>query len=162
MNYEALSRRRVWSPSPAQDLSDCPPLIYAAKDALMSFATRQLGLALGPARWEARVEQMDLHTPAGWGPGAALAVLDFKQSPPAMLAVELGDPKQFTAWLMRERTGPPEPGRARVWRAAQAILVPADTKQLHSALDKLLAEGVITKEGDGLRFTGKRPSFRSL
>jgi hypothetical protein len=162
MSYETLSRRRVWSPSREQDLADCPPLIYAARDALTAFASRQLGLSLGPPRWETRVERMDLFTPAGWQPGAPLAVLDLKQSPPAILGVELETPKQFTAWLMRERAGAPEPGRPRVWKAAQAVLLPAEVKQLLSALDKLLAEGVIVKTAEGLRFTGRRPSFRSL
>ena len=165
MSYETLSRRRVWAPSRSQDLAACPPLIYAAKDVLTQFASRQLGLSLGPARWDTRVEQMDLLTPAGWRPGAPLAVLDLAPGPaPAILAVEL-DPdsaRQFTAWLMREHPAWPEPARPRVWRAAQAVLLPADVKQLQSALEKLLAEGVIEKSAAGLRFTGKRPSFKSL
>ena len=162
MSYETLSRRRVWAPSRSQDLAGCPPLIFAAKDALTQFASRQLGLSLGPPRWDTRVELMDLLTPQGWQPGAPLAVLDLVQSPAAILGVELETPRQFTAWLMRERPGPPEAGRPRVWKAAQAVLLPADVKQLHSALDKLLAEGVIEKTAVGLRFTGKRPSFKTL
>jgi hypothetical protein len=105
---------------------------------------------------------MDLSSPGGWVPGAPLAVLDLMQSPPAILGVELETPRQFTAWIMRERAGAPEPGRAVVWKAAQAILLPADVKQLLSALDKLLAEGVIVKTAEGLRFTGKRPSFKTI
>ena len=168
MSYETLSRRRVWAPSQSQDLAGCPPLIFAAKDGLTQFASRQLGLSLGPARWETRVEQMDLLTPAGWQPAGPLAVLNLAQNPPAILGVELDTPRpgeqarQFTAWLMRERPGPPEPGRPRVWKAAQAVILPADVQQLQSALDKLLAEGVIEKTPAGLRFTGKRPSFKSL
>jgi hypothetical protein len=162
VSYETLSRRRVWSPSRDQDLANCPPQILEAKDALTQFATRQLGLSLGPRRWEARVEMMDLSTPSGWQPGAPLAVLDLMQTPPAILGVELETPRQFTAWIMRERTGPPEPGRAVVWKAAQAIILPADVKQLLSALEKLLAEGVIVKSDEGLRFTGKRPSFKTI
>src|SRR5262249_13843049 len=150
------------APSRSQDLTDCPPLIFAARDALTQFATRQLGLSLGPPRWDTRVEMMDLSGPAGWGPGAPLAVLDLLQRPPAMLGVELESPRQFTAWRMRERPGPPEPGRPVVWKAAQAILLPADVKSLQSALDKLLAEGVIEKTAAGLRFTGKRPSFKNF
>ena len=163
MSYETLSRRRVWSPSQNQDLAGCPPLIFAARDALTQFASRQLGLSLGPARWDTRVEMMDLLTAQGWQAAAPLAVLDLVQGPPAILGVELDTtPRQFTAWLMRERDGPAEPGRPRVWKAAQAVILPADVKQLQSALDKLLAEGVIEKTGQGLRFTGKRPSFRGL
>ena len=162
MSYETLSRRRVWAPSRSQDLAACPPLIFAARDTLTQFASRQLGLSLGPPRWDTRVELMDLLTPAGWQPGAPLAVLDLAQTPPAILGVELDTPRQFTAWLMRERPGPPEPGRPRVWKAAQAVILPADVNQLQSALDKLLAEGVIEKTPAGLRFTGKPPSFKSL
>jgi len=157
-----LSRRRVWSPSRDQDLAGCPPQILQARDALNQFATRQLGLSPGPSRWQARVEMMDLSTPAGWQPGAPLAVLDLMQTPRAILGVELETPRQFTAWIMRERAGPPEPGRAVVWKAAQAVLLPADVTQLLSALDKLLAEGVIVKSDEGLRFTGKRPSFKGV
>src|SRR5262245_16381863 len=161
VSYETLSRRRVWAPSRSQDLAGCPPLIFAARDALTQFASRQLGLSLGPPRWETRVEQMDLLTPRGWGPGAPLAVLDLVQSPPAILGVELETPRlgeqarQFTAWLMREHPAWPEPSRPRVWKAAQAVLLPADVKQLQSALEKLLAEGVIETTAVGLRFTGK-------
>jgi hypothetical protein len=162
VSYETLSRRRVWAPSVDQNLADCPPLLFAAKDALTQFASRQLGLALGPRRWDTRVERMDLATPAGWQPGAPLAVLDLLQTPPVILGIELDQAHQFTAWIMRERAGPAEPGRPLVWKAAQAILLPAEVQQLHSALEKLLAEGVIVKTPEGLRFTGKRPAFRSL
>ena len=168
MSYETLSRRRVWAPSKNQDLAGCPPLLFAAKDALTQFASRQLGLSLGPPRWDTRVEMMDLLTAQGWGPGAPLAVLDLAQSPPAILGVELetphgaGQARQFTAWLMRERERAAESGRPRVWKAAQAVILPADVAQLQSALAKLLAEGVIEKTPRGLRFTGKRPSFKSL
>jgi len=168
VSYETLSRRRVWAPSKNQDLAGCPPLIFDAKDALTQFASRQLGLSLGPARWDTRVERMDLLTPQGWQPGAPLAVLDLAQGPAAILGVELeapgrpGQAGQFTAWLMRAREGAPEPGRPRVWKVAQAVILPADVKQLQSALEKLLAEGVIEKTPQGLRFTGKRPSFKSL
>ena len=168
MSYETLSRRRVWAPSRDQTLADCPPLILEAKDALTQFASKQLGLSLGPRRWDTRVELMDLSTPAGWQLGAPLAVLDLLQTPPVILGVELEQARQieqarqFTAWIMRERTGTAEPGRPLVWRAAQAILLPADPKQLQSVLEKLLAEGVIVKTPEGLRFTGKRPAFKSF
>ena len=162
MSYETLSRRRVWSPSRDQDLAQCPPAILDAKDALTQFASRQLGLSLGPRRWDTRVEMMDLFTAGGWQPGAPLAVLDLMQSPANILGVELETPRQFTAWIMRERVGPSEPGRPLVWKAAQAILLPAEVKQLLSALEKLLAEGVIVKTAAGLRFTGKRPSFKTI
>jgi len=162
VSYERLSRRRIWSPSREQNLANCPPEILAAKDALTQFATRQLGLSLGPRRWDARVEAMDLYTPAGWQSGTLMAVLDLIQSPPTSLAVELDTPRQFTAWLMPERSGSQEFGRAVVWKAAHAILLPAEVAPLLSALDKLLAEGVIVKTPEGLRFTGKRPSFKTF
>lgn len=160
MTYETLSRRRVWSPSHDQDLAACPPQILQARDALTQFASKQLGLSLGPRRWDTRVEMMDLSTPDGWQPGAPLAVLDFVQAPPVILGIELETPRQFTAWIMRERAGAAEPGRAMVWKAAQAVILPADMQHLNAVLEKLLAEGVIAKTLEGLRFTGKRPAFK--
>jgi len=162
MSYETLSRRRLWSPSRDQDLAACPPKILEARDTLTQFASRQLGLSLGPRRWDTRVEMMDLSTPNGWQPAAPLAVLDFVQTPQVILGIELETPRQFTAWIMRERAGVAEPGRAVVWKAAQAIILPADMKHLNAVLEKLLAEGVIAKTTEGLRFTGKRPAFKSV
>ncbi len=162
MSYETLSRRRLWAPSADQGLTDCPAAIVEAQDALAQFATRQLGLSLGPPRWRTLVEAMDVKSPEGWKPAGPLAVLDLMQSPGVILGVELENPRQFTAWIMRERPDAAEPGRALVWRSAQAIILPADVRQLQSALEKLLAEGVIEKTAEGLRFTGKKPKFRTL
>ena len=162
MSYETLARRRLWAPSPDQSLADCPPAILEAEDALTQFATRQLGLSLGPPRWEARVQVMDVKAPEGWQRAGPLAVLDLRQAPGAILGVELAGPRQFTAWIMRERPDAAEPGRPLVWKSAQAIVLPADVKQLKSALEKLLAEGVIAKTAEGLRFTGKKPAFKNL
>ena len=162
MSYETLARRRLWAPSPDQNLPDCPPAILEAKDALTQFATRQLGLSLGPPRWEARVQVMDVKAPEGWQRAGPLAVLDLKQAPGAILGVELDGPRQYTAWIMRERPDAAEPGRPLVWKSAQAVVLPADVKQLKTVLDKLLAEGVIAKTAEGLRFTGKKPAFKNL
>ena len=160
MSYETLSRR-LWSPSRDQNLAACPPKILEARDTLTQFASKQLGLSFGPRRWDTRVEMMDLSAPNGWRPAALLAVLDFVQTPQVILGIELETPRH-TAWIMRERAGIAEPGRAQVWKAAQAIILPADMKHLNAVLEKLLAAGVIVKTPDGLRFTGKRPAFKSV
>jgi hypothetical protein len=62
MIYETLSRRRLWSPSRDQNLAAWPRKILEARDTLTQFASRQLGLSLGPRRWDTRVEMMDLST----------------------------------------------------------------------------------------------------
>jgi hypothetical protein len=163
MSYETLSRRRLWAPSPDQNLADCPPAILEARDVLAQFATRQLGLSLPQVpRWEARVQSMDVKAPQGWQRAGPLAVLDLKQAPGVILGVELAGPGQFTAWIMRERPDAAEPGRPLVWKSAQAIVLPAQMTQLKPALEKLLAEGVIAKTPEGLRFTGKKPAFKKL
>jgi hypothetical protein len=161
--YETLSRRRVWAPSADQDLSGCPALIFDAREVLTQFATRQMGLSLPQApSWETRVAAMDVRAPASWPAAGPLAVLDLRQAPRAILGVQLENPRELTVWIMRERADDAEPGRPLVWKSAQAMLVPADVKQLASALEKLLAEGVIVKAADGLRFTGKKPAFKNL
>jgi hypothetical protein len=159
MSYETLARRRLWAPSADQNLADCPPALLAAKDALTQFATRQLGLSLGVPRWETRVQVMDVKAPEGWQRAGPLAVLDLQQTPGAILGVELAGPRQFTAWLMRARPDAAEPDRPLVWKSAQAVVLPADVPALTSALDRLLAEGVIAKTAEGLRFTGKTPEI---
>jgi len=163
MRYETLAGRRLWAPSAEQDVAGCPALIMEARDALTQFATRQLGLSLPMApRWETRVEAMDVRGPEGWAAAGPLAVLDLRQTPRVILGVQLESPRELNVWIMRERADAAEPGRPLVWKSAQAVVVPADVKQLASALDKLLAEGVIAKTAEGLRFTGKKPAFKNL
>ena len=160
MKYESLAQRRLWAPSNEEQPGPAPAAIVAARDALAQFATRQLGLSLGLPRWSAGIQALDVKAPLGWQPAGPLAVLDLMQTPRVLLAVELAEPAQFTAWILRERPDAAEPGRPLVWKSAQAVILPADSQQLVAMLDKLLAEGIIEKRAEGLRFTGKRPSFR--
>ena len=162
MNYQKLARRKVWATSKDQNLADCPPKIVEAREALSRFAARELGLSLGSRRWDTRLEVMDVFTPDGLERSVQVAVLDLMQAPRVILGIALESPREFTAWIMRERAAQDrnEPEGSLTWKPVQAIILPAEMKHLKALLEKLLGAGVITKTAEGLRFTGKRPSFR--
>jgi hypothetical protein len=162
MNYESLSQRRLWAPSREPVDGDVPAAVAQARDALAQFATRQLGLSLGLPRWSAQVRALDVKIGGAWQPAGPLAVLDLMQTPTALLAVALEGARQFTCWILRARPDAAEPERPVVWKSAQVVVLAAEARALTAMLDKLLAEGVLEKRAEGLRFTGKKPSFRQF
>jgi hypothetical protein len=163
MSYDTLSQRRFWAPSREAGEGDAPVPILQARDALAQFATRQLGLSLPQVpKWSVHVQAMDVKVAGDWLPAGPLAVLDLMQTPPALLAVALEGTRSFTCWIMRARPDAAEPGRPQVWKSAQAVVLSADARQLAAMLDKLLAEGVLEKRAEGIRFTGKRPTFKTF